>query len=280
MLELNERVIPEAPVGAAGPAAGMDGVAVVADVVAGLEQQGDGILADRGGAVGRDVADGDTALPGAGDIHDVVARGQHADHFDVGAGLEDRPRQRRLVGQHDLGIRDARDRLRGICQARPVIDRHLRQLPQPIPAQIAGIFRITIQNHKFHVRLSFRQNPRRLPCTQLALILSQTGGFFCMNLIFLYGTHGEAWRTKRIGGITKKTTSGSCRRWFLSGTDFDAAAGGEGLAFEEQELFGEEAGEAAQDGGGGDHLRGVTDGKLHGDLAVKHGGGPSGGPGR
>ena len=67
----------------------MDGVAVVADVVAGLEQQGDGILADRGGAVGRDVADGDTALPGAGDIHDVVARGQHADHFDVGG----RPRK-------------------------------------------------------------------------------------------------------------------------------------------------------------------------------------------
>ncbi len=54
----------------------MDGVAVVADVVAGLEQQGDGILADRGGAVGRDVADGDAARPGAGDIHDVVARGQ------------------------------------------------------------------------------------------------------------------------------------------------------------------------------------------------------------
>ncbi len=71
--KLNERVIPEAPVGAAGPAAGMDGVAVVADVVAGLEQQGDGILADRGGAVGRDVADRDTAPPGASDIHDVVA---------------------------------------------------------------------------------------------------------------------------------------------------------------------------------------------------------------
>ena len=193
MLELNERVIPEAPVGAAGPAAGMDSVAVVADVVAGLEQQGDGILADRGGAVGRDVADGDAALPGAGDIHDVVARGQHADHFDVGAGLEDRPRQRRLVGQHDLGVRDARDRLRGICQARPVIDRHLRQLPQPIPAQIAGIFRITIQNHKFHVPLSFRQNPRRLPCAQLALILSQTGGFFCMNLIF-YRVQTAAYR--------------------------------------------------------------------------------------
>ena len=94
-----------------------------------------------------------------------------------------------------------------------------------------------------------------------------------MNLIFYMVRTETPGAHKGSGYNEKKTTSGSCRRWFLHRTDLDAAAGGEGLAFEEQELFGEEAGEAAQDGGGGDHLRGVADGKLHGDLPVKHGGG-------
>lgn len=71
-----------------------------------------------------------------------------------------------------------------------------------------------------------------------------------MNLIFYMVRTEKPGAHKGSGYNEKKKTTSGGRRWFLSCTDLDAAAGGEGLAFEEQELFGEEAGEAAQDGGG------------------------------
>ena len=50
-----------------------------------------------------------------------------------------------------------------------------------------------------------------------------------MNLIF-YMVRTEKPGAHKGSGYNekKKTTSGSCRRWFLSCTDLDAAAGGEG----------------------------------------------------
>ena len=149
-LQLDEGVVPVAPVDAVGPVAGVDGGVVVADVVAHLQQQGDGKLADRGGAVGGHVGDGDALFGGVDVVHHVVAGGQHGNHFHAGAGVDDLFGDGGLVGKHHLRVPDAGDGLVLVGEAGAVIDRQLSQLPQLVPAQVAGIFGISVQYYDFH----------------------------------------------------------------------------------------------------------------------------------
>ena len=84
-LQLDERVVPIAPVGVVRPVTGVYTLAVVTDVVADLQQQRDGELADRRRAVGRHVHDGDTLFAGIIIIDHVVARRQNSDKLDIRA---------------------------------------------------------------------------------------------------------------------------------------------------------------------------------------------------
>ena len=148
--QLDEGIVPVAPVGAVLPLAGVDGVAVVADVVADLQQQGDGELADGTGAVHRHVGHADALLLGIGDVDDVVAGGQHGDVLDAGAGVKGPAADGGLVGDDHLGVADAGDDLLFVGEAGAVIDRQIAQLVQSVPAEIAGVLRVSVQYHDLH----------------------------------------------------------------------------------------------------------------------------------
>ena len=119
-------------------------------MVADLQQKGDGILADRRCAVGRHVHDRDALFPRVVVIHNVIARRKHRDQPDIRARVDRRAGDRRFVHDHDLRVADALRDQRGLGIRRAVIDRQLAKRGQLCPAQIAGIFRITVQYYKFH----------------------------------------------------------------------------------------------------------------------------------
>jgi len=119
-------------------------------MVADLQQKGDGILADRCCAVGRHVHDRDALFPRVVVIHNVIARRKHRDQPDIRARVDRRAGDRRFVHDHDLRVADALRDQRGLGIRRAVIDRQLAKRGQLCPAQIAGIFRITVQYYKFH----------------------------------------------------------------------------------------------------------------------------------
>ena len=123
---------------------------MVADVVADLQQQGDGELADGGGTVGGHVGDGNALFLGINIVHHIVAGGQHTDHLHVGAGVDNLFGNGSLIGKDHLGVADAGDSLVLISEAATVIDSELAQLSQLVPAQIAGVFRIAVQDHNLH----------------------------------------------------------------------------------------------------------------------------------
>src|SRR5262249_36841408 len=97
--ELDQGRFPEAPVGAAGPLAGADGVGMQLDILAELEEEGEDELRHRSSAVGGDVRDGDAALFRGLDIDDVVAGGEDADVAELWELGEDIAGKRRLVGE-------------------------------------------------------------------------------------------------------------------------------------------------------------------------------------
>ena len=154
-VQLDERVVPVAPVDVVGPLALVDGLVVVADVVAHLQQQGDGVLSHAGGAVGGHVAHQHALLLGVVVVSHIVAGGQEGDQLHVGAPVDGLLGDGRLVGDDHLGVADALGNDGGLHIGGAVIDRHVAQLLQLLPAQIAGILGVTIQNYDFHSNTSF-----------------------------------------------------------------------------------------------------------------------------
>ena len=88
--QLCERVVPEAEIGVFRPLPRVYRVGVVPDAVAELQKQGNGELADRRGAVGRHVGNGDAELPRAGGVYYIISRRQDADILQIGAGRQHR----------------------------------------------------------------------------------------------------------------------------------------------------------------------------------------------
>ncbi len=127
----------------------MHGAVVVTDVQAALKHERDGELADGIAAVVRHVGDRDALFAGVIDVDDVEARGEHRDEAQIRAGVEHGAADGRLVREDDLRIADAPDNL-GVVIRRAVVDRKLAQLFQLLPAQIAGVFRVSVQNNNFH----------------------------------------------------------------------------------------------------------------------------------
>ena len=125
------------------------------DMMADLQQQGDGILADRRRAVGRHIHDRDALFPCILIVHDVIARREDCNQTDIRACVDCRTGNRRFVHDHDLRVADALCDQRRLGIRRAVIDRQLAQRLQFRPAQVAGIFRVAVQYDDFHDTLSF-----------------------------------------------------------------------------------------------------------------------------
>ena len=112
-----------------------------------LQQQGKGHLRHGSRGIAGNVAHRDAVPLCRSDVDDIVARRQNADHFQPGAGIEHRLTDGRFVQKYDLRAANARnDFLR--CGA--VIDRQFSEGCQLLPAQIAGIGGIGIQNYDLH----------------------------------------------------------------------------------------------------------------------------------
>lgn len=146
-LQLDERGLPKAPVGAAAPLPVVDALAVAGDVVADLQQQGDGELPHRRGAIGRHIGDRDAPPLCSRHIHHIVPGGQHCDITDRGAGLQDLFGDGDLVGENDLALPDAADDLLGRMGIGAVIHLQAAQSGKGLPAEIAGVFGVAIQHH-------------------------------------------------------------------------------------------------------------------------------------
>ena len=129
----------------------MDGSVMMADVMADLQQQRDGELADGSGAVGGDVHHGDPLLTGIVVVHHVVAGSQNGDQLDVGTFVNGFSGDGSLIHNDNLRIADALGNDGSVHIRSTVIDGQLAQLFQFGPAEIAGIFRVSVQNYKFHM---------------------------------------------------------------------------------------------------------------------------------
>ncbi|MPM56666.1 hypothetical protein SDC9_103475 [bioreactor metagenome] len=81
--------------------------AVMAYMEAGFQHQRDRILAHSGGAISRDIGDGDAFLFRVGDIDYVVARRQHINEFYARAGVDNIFRDRHLFRINQFGVANA-----------------------------------------------------------------------------------------------------------------------------------------------------------------------------
>ena len=148
--QLNERIVPVAPVLTVLPPALMNRSVMVSNMEAGFQHQGNGKLADGVPAVIGDVAHRDPLFFGAGNVHHVVAGGRHGNQLQVRAALQNPPGHRGLIDDGDLCAVQPADHLILVIQSDPIINSHVPQRLQRRPAQIAGIFRISVQYYNFH----------------------------------------------------------------------------------------------------------------------------------
>ena len=149
-LQLDERIVPIAPVGIRGPLARMDRRAVMADMVADLQQQSNRELTDRCCSIGRHVDDRNALFPCVLIVHNVIARRKNCNQPDIRARINRRAGDRRLIHNDDFRIADALRDQRGFCIRCAVINGQFSKRLQPFPTQIAGVFRISVQYYKLH----------------------------------------------------------------------------------------------------------------------------------
>ena len=156
--QLDEGIVPVAPVRAVLPLALVDGAVMVADVEAGFQHQGDGELTDGIAAVIGHVAHGDALFLGIGHVHHIVAGGHHRDELQVGAAVNNLSGDLRLVDDGDLRVTDPADALILVSRVDAVVVRHLAQGFQRGPAQIAGVFHVAVCYNDFHRMCAPSQN--------------------------------------------------------------------------------------------------------------------------
>ena len=145
--QLRQRLVPEAEIRAALPLAVKDRRRMKPHLLGDLQQQGKGHLGHSCRGIAGNVADRDAVALCRLDVDDIVARRQNTDHFQPGAGVKHRLTDGRFVQKYDLRAADARNDL---LRRGAVIDRQLPKGCQLLPAQIAGIGGIGVQNHNFH----------------------------------------------------------------------------------------------------------------------------------
>ena len=84
-------------------------------------------------------------------VDHVVARGKNRNQLDIRALVDRFLRNGCFVHDHDVSVSNALGNQGRLGVRRAVVDRHLAQRLETIPAQIAGIFGVTVKNHDFHI---------------------------------------------------------------------------------------------------------------------------------
>ena len=154
--QLRQRALPVAPLRPILPLALVDGAVMLRHMIADLQQQRNGELRHRVRAVARHIGHRHALLPGVVHVHQIISGGEDGDIPHVGAGVQHLPADGRLVGHDDLRIADVPGDLRRVVLRHAVIYGQLTQCPQRVPAQVAGVFHIGVQNNDLHCSRSFR----------------------------------------------------------------------------------------------------------------------------
>ena len=139
---------------------------VQADLLADLQQQGKRHLHNGARGIARHVAHRDAAALCGGEVDDVVARCEDTHELQVRAGGKNFVRQADLIDENDLRIADAGGH---VLRRGAVIDRQLTEGGKFIPAQVAGIGGIGIENDDLHgshppVLARGMTADKRIPC--------------------------------------------------------------------------------------------------------------------
>ena len=105
-LQLDQRIVPVAPVNAFSPFSFMDSLVMVADVMADLKEKSDGELTDRGGSVCRNIHNRNSLFSGVVIVDDIVAGGESRDQLDTRTLVDGLTGDRGLICDDNLGITD------------------------------------------------------------------------------------------------------------------------------------------------------------------------------
>ena len=105
-LQLDQRIVPVAPVNVFSPFSFMDSLVMVADVMADLKEKSDGELADRCGSVCRNIYDRNSLFSGVVIVDDIVAGGESRDQLDTRTLVDGLTGDRGLICDDNLGITD------------------------------------------------------------------------------------------------------------------------------------------------------------------------------
>ena len=124
--------------------------------MANLQQQRNGKLADGECSVDRHVGHWDSPLLGKRRVNDIIPGSQHRQEAYGRARLHGTPGNGRLVGHNNVGVSDPANDLLLVRETGALINRQTAQLLKALPAQVPGIFGVTIQNHDFHKIASYR----------------------------------------------------------------------------------------------------------------------------
>ena len=125
-----------AVVGVAGPAAGTGIGGVEGGLIGQVQQEGEGMLGDGGGAVSGNIGDHKPAFFGGGEIDGIPAGGEDADVGQVGSLFDGGGAEDGLV-QHDRF--SGADPGEGVGRGGAVINRAVGQFLEGSPGEIAGV---------------------------------------------------------------------------------------------------------------------------------------------
>ena len=146
--QLHQGIVPETPVRIGVPFAVVHSRTVGFHVLADRQQVGEHHLRHGSGAIGGDVGHGNVAFFGRSHIHHVVAGSQYAHVTKLRTCVHGFRRDGALVDDDGFGITDAGHDFIGLGA---VVYRQGAKAFKALPAQIPGVFGISVQDYDFHV---------------------------------------------------------------------------------------------------------------------------------
>lgn len=159
--EFHQGEIPVAEVRVLGPTIVANRLCMVTDAVGKFEEESEGGLGDRIGAVSRDVGNEDAALPGSGEIDHIDPRGGDADVFELWQGFEGGAVEEDFIGESGVGFVQAREH---VPAGGAIVDDAFTERLEFLPGKITGIHGVTIEHDQFHARQNSWRSAHRNVC--------------------------------------------------------------------------------------------------------------------
>ena len=125
----------------------MDEITVMAGLVRDLQKECDGHLSSRICSIFGDVRHGDAVIMTVLDIHDIKARGEASDIFQVRELLEYFPGETGLVRQAD---RNAFQTIKNFFGFRIFIHGEFTELLKGSPGDVSRVFGVSVQYYDLH----------------------------------------------------------------------------------------------------------------------------------